>query len=178
MQGSSLNAGNFKTAKDNFVDGTMRPMWRTFCAAMETVVNLPPSSRLWIDDRDVAFLREDIKDIAEIASLQATIVTKLIQDGFTPDSIKKALPNIQGYDWSVLEHTGLFSVQLQPPMPDGPPQEGTPGITGQLAKAPHSRPGRPSNAQLGKAPPTPPASSKNVPAPAPEKPTQPPQGGK
>lgn len=161
MQGASLNAGNFKTAKDSFVDLEIRPMWRTLCAALESVVNVPPSSRLWIDDRDIAFVREDIKDIAEIASLQATIVTKLIQDGFTPDSIQKALPQVQGYDWSVLKHTGLFSVQLQPPMPDGP-QEGTPGITGQLAKAPHSRPGRPSNAQLGKTPAA--DSSKNVPA--------------
>jgi phage portal protein BeeE len=119
MQGSSLNAGNFQSARDAFADGTMRPLWRSFCAAMESVVKVPKTSRLWYDDRDIAYLKRDAQQLAEIASEEATIMTKLVQDGYTPESITLAVT--KGYDWSLLKHTGLFSVQLQPPMPDGPP---------------------------------------------------------
>jgi hypothetical protein len=167
MQGSSLNAGNFRSARDAFADGTMRPLWRTFCAAMETLVKVPASSRLWFDDRDIAYLREDIKDLAEIQSQEATTITKLIQDGYTPDSIVDA---VQKKDWSLLKHTGLFSVQLQPPMPDGPPvqkvgPDGKPipqakTNQGALSKPPNSGPGRPTNQAAGK----PPAAGSKAPA--------------
>ena len=118
MQGSSLNAGNFQSARDAFADGTMRPLWRSFCAAMEVLVSVPKAARLWYDDRDIAYLRRDIKDLAVIQTQEATTITKLVQDGYTPDSIIEA---VMKQDWSLLKHTGLFSVQLQPPMPDGPP---------------------------------------------------------
>ena len=39
--------------------------------------------------------------------------------GFTWESACQAVA--EGGDWRLLKHTGLFSVQLQPPMPDGPP---------------------------------------------------------
>lgn len=138
MQGSSLNAGNFRSARDAFADGTIRPLWRSFCAAMTPLVKVPNGARLWFDDRDIAYLREDIKDLAEIQTQEATTITKLIQDGYTPDSIVEA---VKKKDWSLLKHTGLYSVQLQPPMPDGPPV-----ADGGLVKAPNSAPGRPSNA--------------------------------
>lgn len=157
MQGSSLNAGNFRSARDAFADGTMRPLWRTFCAAMEPLLKVPASSRLWFDDRDIAYLREDIKDLAEIQSQEASTITKLIQDGYTPDSIVEA---VQKKDWSLLKHTGLYSVQLQPPMPDGPPvqkvgPDGKPipqakSNAGALSKPPNSGPGRPSNQAVAK----------------------------
>jgi hypothetical protein len=143
LGGSSLNSGNFRSARDAFSDGTMRPMWRTFCAAMESVVKVPSNSRLWYDVRDIAYLREDVKDMAEIQTLEATTITKLIQDGYTPESIVLA---VSKQDWTLLKHTGLYSVQLQPPMPDGPPQP-----DGSLVKPPNSRPGRPSKEALGKA---------------------------
>lgn len=171
MQGSSLNAGNFQSARDAFADGTMRPLWRTFCAAMEAVVNVPKTARLWYDDRDIAYIQRDVKEQAEIASEEATIATKLTQDGFTPESIVDFLTH--GYDWSRLKHTGLYSVQLQPPMPDGPPlpagkvdpKTGKPAAApktnqGALSKPPNSRPGRPTNAAAGKAPATPKAAPK------------------
>lgn len=157
MQGSSLNAGNFRSARDAFADGTIRPLWRSFCAAMAPLVKVPSGARLWFDDRDIAYLREDIKDLAEIQSQEASTITKLIQDGYTPDSIVLA---VQKQDWSLLKHTGLFSVQLQPPMPDGPPEvkvgpDGKPipqakTNAGALSKPPNSGPGRPTNAAAGK----------------------------
>jgi phage portal protein BeeE len=159
MQGSSLNAGNFRSARDAFADGTMRPLWRSFCAAMTPLVNVPKASRLWYDDRDIAYLREDIKDLAEIQSQEASTITKLIQDGYTPDSIVEA---VMKKDWSLLKHTGLYSVQLQPPMPEGPPtkvvdQNGNTvkqpsSNQGALSKPPNSKPGRPTNQAAGKGP--------------------------
>jgi phage portal protein BeeE len=157
MQGSSLNAGNFRSARDSFADGTIRPLWRSFCASMAPLVKVPSGARLWFDDRDIAYLREDIKDLAEIQSEEASTITKLIQDGYTPDSIVAA---VQKKDWSLLKHTGLFSVQLQPPMPDGPPvqkvgPDGKPipqakSNAGALSKPPNSGPGRPSSAAVAK----------------------------
>lgn len=167
MQGSSLNAGNFRSARDAFADGTMRPLWRSFCAAMASLVKVPSGARLWYDDRDIAYLREDVKDLAEIQTQEASTITKLIQDGYTPDSIIDA---VQKKDWSLLKHTGLFSVQLQPPMPDGPPvqkvgPDGKPipqakTNQGALSKPPNSRPGRPTNQAAGKPAPTPKAAPK------------------
>jgi hypothetical protein len=178
MQGSSLNAGNFKSARDAFADGTIRPLWRSFCASMQVLVKVPAASRLWFDDRDIAYLREDISDLAEIQAQEASTITKLIQDGYTPESIIEA---VKKKDWALLKHTGLFSVQLQPPMPDGPPEpkvvgpdgKPVPGKTpapktnqGALSKPPNSRPGRPTNAAAGKAPAKPTATPKAAPKPS------------
>jgi phage portal protein BeeE len=175
MQGSSLNAGNFRSARDAFADGTIRPLWRSFCAAMQPLVTVPKSARLWYDDRDIAYLREDIKDLAEIQTQEASTITKLIQDGYTPESIVEAVVK---KDWTLLKHTGLYSVQLQPPMPEGPPvqkvgPDGKPVATpapktnaGALSKPPNSRPGRPTNAAAGKAPAKPTATPKAAPKPS------------
>jgi phage portal protein BeeE len=166
MQGSSLNAGNFQSARDSFADGTMRPLWRSFCSSMEAVITVPADARLWYDDRDIAYLQRDVKELADIQAQEASTITKLIQDGYTPKSIVEA---VSKQDWSLLEHTGLYSVQLQPPMPDGlpvsagkvDPKTGKPLAPaapaaktnqGALSKPPNSRPGRPTNAAAGKAP--------------------------
>jgi len=117
LQGSSLNAGNYAQARRRLADGTMRPLWRSFAAAMQTIVPPPPGAELWYDDRDVPFLREDLKDVAEIKQLEASMMKVLIDAGFTPESVTDA---VTAGDWKRLKHTGLFSVQLQPPMPEGP----------------------------------------------------------
>lgn len=129
MQGSSLNAGNFQSARDAFADGTMRPLWRSFVSAMEVLIKPPKSARLWYDTRDIAYLQRDAEQLAKIASEEATIMTKLVQDGYTPESITLAVT--KGYDWTLLKHTGLYSVQLQPPMSDGPPVPGDPNAPRQ-----------------------------------------------
>jgi hypothetical protein len=67
---------------------------------------------LWYDDRDIPFLQEDLKDTAEIQQLQASTITMLIRDGYTPESAVAAVTNDE---WSLLQHTGLVSVQLQAP---------------------------------------------------------------
>lgn len=114
MQGSSLNAGNFSAARRRVGDGTMRPLWRNVCGSLEVLVTPPPGERLWYDDRGIGFLREDAKDVAEILSRQMLTIESGVRAGFKPDAVVLA---VAGEDVSLLtgEHTGLFSVQLQPP---------------------------------------------------------------
>jgi hypothetical protein len=117
LGGSSLNAGNYSAARRNFADRTIRPLWRNAAASLEMLVPPPPSSQLWFDTHDVAFLREDEKDRAEIQTKEATTIRQLNDGGYTPDSVVAA---VDANDWTLLEHTGLLSVQLQPPGTQNP----------------------------------------------------------
>lgn len=113
LKGSSLNAGNYSSARRRFSDGTMRPLYRSAAAALETLVPAPNSnSKLWYDDSQVAFFREDRQDAAQIQSTKATAIRTLVDAGYEPETVIKA---IELEDPSLLKHTGLFSVQLQPP---------------------------------------------------------------
>jgi hypothetical protein len=111
LQGSSLNAGNFNTARRRFSDGTIWHLWRAAASALESVVDAPPGASLWPDTR-VPFMRQDEGDVATIQMQEATTIGGLIKDGFTPESAVKA---VQNNDWGLLQHSGLTSVQLQPP---------------------------------------------------------------
>ncbi len=113
LAGSSLNSGNYVAARRRFADGTIRPLWRSAAAALQNVLTLPdPTVRLWYDDRDVAFLQEDVKDMADIKNREALTMEALVRAGFQPDSIVDAVTT---GDFNKLVHTGLYSVQLQPP---------------------------------------------------------------
>ena len=114
MKGSALNEGNFQAAKDAFGDGTMRPLWGSFCDAVASLMTIPPRQRQWYDDRDISFLREDQAEVAQIKATDATTIARLIQDGFEPDAAAKY---VQTGDIRELigHHTGLYSVQLTPP---------------------------------------------------------------
>lgn len=114
MAGSSLNAGNYDSAKRNFVDGTMRPLWGAFCGAFQWVVAVKPGARLWYDDRDIAFLREDVTAQADILAKDAQTLRTLVDAGFEPDA---AVDAVSAKDIRRLRgtHSGLYSVQLQEP---------------------------------------------------------------
>ena len=99
----------------------MRPLWRNFAGSMETLVPPPHgSAELWYDDRDVAFLRQDRKDLASITQVQAATISSLVSAGYKPDA---AIQAVMADDLSLLkgQHTGLYSVQLQPPGLPGEP---------------------------------------------------------
>ena len=113
LAGSSLNAGNYAAARRRFADGTIRPLWRAASSALATLVPPPDGgSRLWYDDRDVSFLQEDVKDEADIRASHAQTIRTLTDAGYVPASVVEAV--VTG-DFTLLEHTGTFSVQLQPP---------------------------------------------------------------
>lgn len=121
LEGSSLNAGNFAAARRVTADRTLRPLWRMMAAALQTLVPAPsPAVQLWYDARDVAFLREDAKDDAEILQLGAMSIEALVRSGFQADV---AVDAVVSGDLRRLvgAHSGLFSVQLQPPGAAGEP---------------------------------------------------------
>jgi hypothetical protein len=60
----------------------------------------------------VAFLQEDEKDAAAIQQVNAQSMKALIDAGFEAESVIAA---VTADDLTLLKHTGLFSVQLQPP---------------------------------------------------------------
>lgn len=129
----SATYSNYGMARRKFGDHWARPQWRSACAALSTIVEVPRNARLWYDDRDIAFLREDQKDVASIQTQQASTMKQLIDAGFEPETVKKAMLN---EDWSLLEHTGLFSVQLQPPGAAAPQDGGQPPAPGAPPEAP------------------------------------------
>lgn len=114
---------NYAQAKRAFADGTIRPLWRNAAGSLARLVDVPSGSHLWYDDRDVPFLREDMKDEAEIAFTESQTIRQLIDGGFTPESVTKA---VLSNDWNLLEHTGLYSVQLQAPGSSTPGNADTP----------------------------------------------------
>jgi len=127
LKGSSLNAGNYGEARKRLSDVTMRPLWRDFAGSMQSLLPVPGGARLWYDVTDIAFLREDSSDAAQIQETASTSILKLIQAGYEPDA---AVDAIMSGDLSRLigRHTGLFSVQLQPPTlaPPARPSVATP----------------------------------------------------
>lgn len=112
LSGSSLNQGNFNAARRLTADKTMRPLWRSACDALAKLVRVPSDARLWYDPAGVAFLREDRKDLAEIQTQEAQTIRALVDGGWDPESVKAA---VAAQDWALLKHSGLTSVQLQPP---------------------------------------------------------------
>jgi phage portal protein BeeE len=121
LEGSSLNAGNFKAAIRLTADKTLRYLWSNAAASLESLVTLPADGvRLTYDDRDISFLREDSTDVAAIQQKQAETANRLTEAGFLPESVIEFL---ETGDLKKLKHSGLFSVQLQAPGKITPPTE-------------------------------------------------------
>jgi phage portal protein BeeE len=112
MSGSSLNAGNFTAARRTFSDTWVHPSLQDVSSALSTLVKVPNDAELWFDTSDIPILREDAKDAAEIEQTKAQTIRQLIDGGFDPASVVAA---VQGQNMNLLRHTGLVSVQLQPP---------------------------------------------------------------
>ena len=93
---------------------TLRPLWRSAAGSLAKIAGVPAGARLWIDVRDVEFLKEDRKDAAEILQLSATTIRSLVDAGYDPDAVIDA---VEADDLSRLtgKHSGLYSVQLQEP---------------------------------------------------------------
>lgn len=114
--GAGLNQGNYDSAKREFADTTIAHLATEAAGSLETLVNVPhrqgAGSRLAPDVRDVPFFRQDAKDEADVRYKDSQTIRNLLDAGVTFDTIKKALADS---DWAPLEHSGLFSVQLQKP---------------------------------------------------------------
>lgn len=115
LQGSALNTGNLAAMRRRFADGTIRPLWRIACASLAPLINVPTGAVLWWNEDGIAFLREDQTDRANIMHVDMTSVDAAIKAGFEPDAAVMAVEKNR-----ILEllgkHTGLVSVQMQPPV--------------------------------------------------------------
>lgn len=131
MAGSSLNAGNFRAACRLVADRTLRPLWGGLFAALEQIVPPPPDADLWYAEKEISFLQEDRKDAAEIEFTKAQTIGQLVREGFEPDSVIRA---VEAEDMNLLIHSGLVSVQLQPP------GTGKPAVEGQTTEQPGNNP--------------------------------------
>jgi phage portal protein BeeE len=112
LTGSSLNAGNLAMTRRIFSDTWVYPALQDLASSLAPIVNVPPDSELWFDTADMPILREDAKDAAAIEQIKADTINGYVKEGFTPES---AIAAVRGQDVSLLKHTGLVSVQLQPP---------------------------------------------------------------
>jgi phage portal protein BeeE len=127
---SASTLANYDAAVRFTVDWTFRPNWRTCCATLQKLVTVPGGCQLWYDTSDIAALQAGEKEKADTFSVDAATADGLIMAGWSPESVKTAL---MARDMSLLTHTGLFSVQLQPPGSAQPPAApGSPTPDAQL----------------------------------------------
>ncbi len=118
---------NYGQARRAFADVTLRDLWNDACRSLEPIVDKPHNTgsraRLWYDDASIPFLQDDELDRANIFQVEASSFKSLIDGGVTPDSAAQA---VAAKDITLVEHTGLFSVQLQTPgtQPPPPPPNG------------------------------------------------------
>lgn len=120
---------NYGMAMRRFADLYGRPSWRSACAALAKLIEVPSGSRLWYDTNDIAALQEGEKERADTMAVLATAAAALISAGYEPKSISASL---SATDITLLKHTGMVSVQLQtpgaaptPPATAPTPEEGT-----------------------------------------------------
>jgi phage portal protein BeeE len=111
LAGSSLNAGNFGMARRIWADTWIYPTLQDLAASLAPIVDVPRDAELWTDTSDMPLLREDGLDAAEIAFRKASTIRQLTDAGYTWESVIQAVTT---GDMSVLKHSGLYSVQLQP----------------------------------------------------------------
>lgn len=146
LQGSALNAGNFTASRRTLVDTWAFPTMQSLAHCLGKCVKVPLDAEMWFDPNDMPILREDAKDMAEIASTDATTISGLVQAGFKPKTVIAA---VTGRNMSLLEHDPRFiSVQLQSlekagPAPGAAPNGGAPTPDGaQPAKLPAKEPAK------------------------------------
>lgn len=82
---------NYEQAMRRFADITMRPLWRSACACLASIVNVPSGAELWFDVSDIAALRQGEKEQADTMAVLATAAKTFIEAGYTADSVVSAL---------------------------------------------------------------------------------------
>lgn len=82
---------NYAQAMRRFADITMRPLWRSVCACLASLVVVPPGKRLWYDTSDIAALRQGEKEQADTMLVFAEAVQRLVASGADPVSVASAL---------------------------------------------------------------------------------------
>jgi phage portal protein BeeE len=90
---------NYQQAMRRFADITMRPLWRSACDCLATIVSVPPNARLWFDLAGIAALRQGEKELADTTFVKAQAVAELMKY-YEPDGVALA---VDSGDFSLLK---------------------------------------------------------------------------
>jgi hypothetical protein len=113
MQGSALNSGNYSQTRRLWGDVWFTPAANGLCAALQRILTAPgPAVRLSFDRSKIMFLQDDRRDEADILAANANAIRQLVDAGYEPAT---AVDAVNTSDLTKLSHSGLYSVQLQPP---------------------------------------------------------------
>lgn len=90
---ASATYSNYQTAMRRFTDLTMRPLWRSVCAALQKLIpNMPDRGvRLWYDVSDIAALRQSEIEIAQVMQVHGATLFEFMKSGFTRESAVQAI---------------------------------------------------------------------------------------
>lgn len=119
MQGSALNSGNYTATRRLWADTWFSPHAASLCAALQRILPVPSrTSELTFDRAQIQFLQEDRADEASIMQANSQTLRNLVDGGFLAKSAVEALTT---GDFTRLQHSGLYSVQMQAPGASAPP---------------------------------------------------------
>jgi phage portal protein BeeE len=133
---------NYEQAMRRFADITMRPLWRSACAALAKLVTVPSASRLWYNTTEIAALRQGEKEMADTMLVHAQAAAALKAAGWKPDSIVEALSSgditLLVFDEEAAKPPPLPTLPElpafgTPPEEDTPPLNGSPKLIGANA---------------------------------------------
>jgi Phage portal protein len=82
---------NYEQAMRRFADVTMRPLWRSACACLSTLITVPDGSKLWYDVSDIAALRQGEKERADTTFVLAQAAAILVREGYDAKSVTAAV---------------------------------------------------------------------------------------
>ena len=139
LKGSSLNAGNYAETRRTFTDTWVYPTLQDLCKALSVLVEVPPYAELWFDTTDMPILRDDAQVVADVEKVKEETIVAYVNGGFTAES---AIAAVRGQDISLLKHSGLVSVQLQPPGTVAAPAS-EPSVASANGKPPAPNGGKP-----------------------------------
>jgi phage portal protein BeeE len=108
---ASATYSNYGMARRAYIDSTLWDLWGNISGALQSILTTPGGARLWVDGRRIPLLQEDEKDRAEIQQMDAGAINTLVTSGYTPESVVDA---VTSGDLTRLQHSGMYSVQLQP----------------------------------------------------------------
>jgi phage portal protein BeeE len=118
---------NYEQAMRRFADITMRPLWRSACACLSTLIEVPAGKELWFDVSDIAALRQGEKEQADTMLVLSQAAAELVAAGFEAKSVVAALQSgdLTQLKWVKPEPPPV--PQIQPPaltagMPAAVPQ--------------------------------------------------------
>jgi hypothetical protein len=117
---------SYESVIRGYADLTLRPDWRSMCAALQQIVpGIPSATRLWVDTGDIAALQDGQQVKAQVVLIKGQALLALDQAGYTAES---AVAAVESGDMTLLKPK-----PLAPPPPAGVVQhllpQTPPGVT-------------------------------------------------